>query len=83
VPGAGLLLLGCCCWVPAARPRPCVNVTLEQSPKPVPAPTRSYNRIRGLLNMVVEELPDAPLYYNLHDMCKTVKATPMKMDIFR
>jgi tRNA G26 N,N-dimethylase Trm1 len=43
----------------------------------------SYNRIRGLLNMVLEELPDAPLYYNLHDVCKTVKATAMKADIFR
>ena len=73
-------------------PFECTPAHLQQPPAPaarrphlLPArnPARSYNRIRGLLNMVLEELPDCPLYYSLHDISTTVKATPMKMDIFR
>ncbi|KAG2487113.1 hypothetical protein HYH03_014226 [Edaphochlamys debaryana] len=40
-------------------------------------------KIRGYLLSVVAELPDAPLYYNLHDMCKAVRATAPKTDQFR
>ncbi len=29
-------------------------------------------KIRGYLLSVTEELHDVPLYYNLHDVCKTV-----------
>lgn len=31
---------------------------------------------------VQEELPDVPLYYSLHDMCRTVKCQPCKRDQF-
>ena len=37
----------------------------------------------AVLASVAEELPDAPLYYNLHDMCKTVHCTPPPMDVLR
>lgn len=36
-----------------------------------------------MLTQAAEELPDAPLYYDLHDLCKTVKSTPPKMEVFR
>ena len=36
-----------------------------------------------MLASVAEELPDTPLYYNLHDVCKTVHCTPPPMDILR
>lgn len=42
-----------------------------------------YKRIRGLLTAVTEELPDAPLYYNLHDVCKTVRCQPPKFEVLR
>ncbi|GBF93065.1 tRNA (guanine(26)-N(2))-dimethyltransferase-like [Raphidocelis subcapitata] len=40
-------------------------------------------RIRGLLASVAEELPDVPLYYSLHDVCKTVHCTAPKAQVFR
>ncbi|KAG2433178.1 hypothetical protein HYH02_012720 [Chlamydomonas schloesseri] len=40
-------------------------------------------KIKGYLLSVVSELPDAPLYYNLHDICKMVRITPPKSDVFR
>ena len=39
--------------------------------------------MRGLLTAVSEELPDVPLYYNLHDVCKTVRVTPPPADVLR
>jgi tRNA (guanine26-N2/guanine27-N2)-dimethyltransferase len=32
---------------------------------------------------VAEELPDVPLYYSLHDVCKTVHCTAPKAQVFR
>ncbi|EFJ48710.1 hypothetical protein VOLCADRAFT_60094, partial [Volvox carteri f. nagariensis] len=40
-------------------------------------------KIRGYLLTASQELPDAPLYYNLHDICKMVRITPPKSDQFR
>eukprot|EP00195_Chlamydomonas_chlamydogama_P004170 CAMPEP_0202922836 /NCGR_PEP_ID=MMETSP1392-20130828/78133_1 /ASSEMBLY_ACC=CAM_ASM_000868 /TAXON_ID=225041 /ORGANISM="Chlamydomonas chlamydogama, Strain SAG 11-48b" /LENGTH=576 /DNA_ID=CAMNT_0049616487 /DNA_START=1623 /DNA_END=3353 /DNA_ORIENTATION=+ len=42
-----------------------------------------YAKLKGLLTMVAEELPDSPLYYDLHDVCKTVKCQPPKSEVFR
>eukprot|EP00201_Polytomella_parva_P017700 CAMPEP_0175054124 /NCGR_PEP_ID=MMETSP0052_2-20121109/9323_1 /TAXON_ID=51329 ORGANISM="Polytomella parva, Strain SAG 63-3" /NCGR_SAMPLE_ID=MMETSP0052_2 /ASSEMBLY_ACC=CAM_ASM_000194 /LENGTH=534 /DNA_ID=CAMNT_0016318769 /DNA_START=180 /DNA_END=1781 /DNA_ORIENTATION=+ len=43
----------------------------------------AYPKIRGLLTSALEELPDVPLYYDLHDLCKTVHCQPPKKDVFR
>ena len=43
----------------------------------------AFDKIQGLLTSCAEELPDVPLYLNLHDMCKTLRATPMRGEIFR
>ncbi len=40
-------------------------------------------RVRALLTTVAEELPDAPLYYSLHALAKTVSAAPPPADTFR
>ncbi|CAL5223126.1 g5591 [Coccomyxa viridis] len=37
---------------------------------------QAYSKVRGLLTSASEELPDVPLYYNLHTMCKTLRVTP-------
>lgn len=42
-----------------------------------------YDKLRGMLLNVSEELPDVPLYFNAHDVCKTVKCTPFKTELLR
>ena len=39
--------------------------------------------MRGLLTSASEELPNVPLYYNLHTMCKTLHVTPPANNIVR
>ena len=41
------------------------------------------DRLKGLLTGVSEELPDAPLYFNHHDLCRTVKCNPFKAEVLR
>ena len=58
----------------------------DLSPNPWPGhPPRyaGHARIKGMLTQAADELPDAPLYYNLHDLCKTLKCTPPKTELFR
>ena len=43
----------------------------------------SYAKLRALLVLAAEELPDAPLYYNLHDVAKTIRVTAPPADTFR
>lgn len=43
----------------------------------------AFEKIQGLLTSASEELHDVPLYLNLHDVCKTLRATPMKAETFR
>ncbi len=43
----------------------------------------AFDKIQGLLTMCIEEIPDAPLYLNLHDICKTLRSTPMRHETFR
>ena len=40
-------------------------------------------KLASILNAVKEELIDVPLYYNLHDLCKTVHCSPPPADLFR
>ncbi|KXZ45265.1 hypothetical protein GPECTOR_56g361 [Gonium pectorale] len=40
-------------------------------------------KVRGYLLSAAAELPDVPLYYNLHDIMQRVRATPPKTDVFR
>ncbi|WIA32628.1 hypothetical protein OEZ86_003431 [Tetradesmus obliquus] len=40
-------------------------------------------RLKGILTSVLEELPDVPLYYNVHDMCRTVRCTPPRAEQLR
>ncbi|KAF8071357.1 tRNA (guanine(26)-N(2))-dimethyltransferase 1 [Scenedesmus sp. PABB004] len=43
----------------------------------------AWPRLRGILTSVVEELPDVPLYYNIHDLCKTVRCSPPPAETLR
>ena len=43
----------------------------------------AHAKVISHLSAVLEELPDVPLYVNLHDMCKTIKATAPKAETFR
>lgn len=52
---------------------------MQGAPESYPA----HKRVLAVLASVAEKLPDAPLYYNLHDVCKTVHCTPPPMDILR
>jgi tRNA (guanine26-N2/guanine27-N2)-dimethyltransferase len=42
-----------------------------------------YARIRGLMVEARDELPDVPLYYDLHDVCKTLKCQSPKMEVMK
>lgn len=48
-----------------------------------PSRFASYAKLRGLLVLAAEELPDAPLYYNLHDVSKNIRITAPPADTFR
>lgn len=74
-----------CLSPPASRhaPSPPAGLLSDLS-----APTASSDfaqaaKIRGLLLSVAAELPDAPLYYDLHDVCRTVRCTAPKSDVFK
>lgn len=43
----------------------------------------AHDKLHSLLTTVSEELPDVPLYFSLHDVCKTLRTTPPRSDIFR
>lgn len=43
----------------------------------------AFERVRGLLQNAAEELPDCPLYLDLHSVSATLKATPPRHDTFR
>lgn len=43
----------------------------------------AYSKLHSILTAVSEELPDAPLYFNLHDMCKTLRSAAPKADVFK
>lgn len=35
------------------------------------------------MTTVLEELPDVPLYFSLHDVCRTLHCTAPKAEVFR
>jgi tRNA (guanine26-N2/guanine27-N2)-dimethyltransferase len=39
--------------------------------------------VHSLLTTVSEELPDVPLYFNLHDTCKLLRTTAPRSEVFR
>ena len=41
------------------------------------------SKVISHLTAVSEELVDVPLYFSLHDVCKTVKCTPPKAEVLR
>eukprot|EP00887_Chlorella_sp_A99_P005640 scaffold1.g5640.t1 len=43
----------------------------------------AYERIHSILTGVSEELPDVPLYFDLHSVCKTLHCTPPRADVLR
>ena len=43
----------------------------------------AYSKLRGLLTSASEELPDVPLYYNMHTVCRTLHVTPPANSIIR
>ncbi|PRW58454.1 tRNA (guanine(26)-N(2))-dimethyltransferase 2 [Chlorella sorokiniana] len=42
-----------------------------------------YNKVHSILTNVSEELNDVPLYFNLHDMCKTLRTSAPRSEVFR
>jgi tRNA G26 N,N-dimethylase Trm1 len=40
-------------------------------------------KLNSLLTLALEELPDVPLYYNLHDLAKLLKTIATPQDTFR
>ena len=40
-------------------------------------------KLTSLLTLALEELPDVPLYYNLHDLAKLLKTQAPPQDTFR
>ena len=53
------------------------------TPPPCPRRLPAYSKLHSILTAVSEELPDAPLYFNLHDMCKTLRSAAPKADVFK
>ena len=43
----------------------------------------AHQKVISHLTAVSEELVDVPLYFSLHEVCKTVRCTPPKADILR
>jgi hypothetical protein len=43
----------------------------------------AHAKLRALLTAAGEELPDVPLYYSLHAICKTLHTTPPSADAVR
>ena len=54
-------------------------LAVQAHPERYPA----HAKVASILNAVSEELHDVPLYYNLHDLCKTVHCSPPAADVFR
>ena len=52
---------------------------MQTEPQRYPA----HAKVASILTAVNEELHDVPLYYNLHDLCKTVHCSPPAADVFR
>ena len=44
---------------------------------------QAFDRLQGLLTAAAEELPDVPLYFNLHDLAHTLKTTPPPASVLR
>ena len=65
-------------WGPC-QPTPTGRARMAFTPRSFPA----YSKIHSILTAASEELPDAPLYLNLHDVCKTLRCTPPRHDAFR
>ena len=43
----------------------------------------SHAKLSGLLRITGEELPDTPLYYDLHNMARTCHTSPPRTDAVR
>jgi tRNA (guanine26-N2/guanine27-N2)-dimethyltransferase len=44
---------------------------------------QAYDRLVGLLTTAGEELNDVPLYFNLHDLCKTLRCTSPRAEVLK
>ena len=64
-------------WIRACNHEACVERQAD------PGRYASYAKLRALLVLASEEVPDAPLYYNLHDLSKTIRVTAPPADAFR
>ena len=73
--------------LPAARPanpdktlhHPLHHPHLPAHPRSLPA----FAKVHSILTNVSEELPDAPLYLSLHDVCKTLRCSVPRTDTFK
>ena len=41
------------------------------------------SRVAAVLTNVLEELPDTPLYLDMHELCRALRATAPKADVLR
>jgi tRNA(guanine-26,N2-N2) methyltransferase len=59
---------------------------LQSTPEPLGGALGGYAaeaRVRGMLSVAREELPDAPLYYDLHSLAKTLRCTAPPLAVLR
>lgn len=43
----------------------------------------AHQRLQSMLTNVLEELPDVPLYYSVHELSKLLRVPPPPQDTFR
>ena len=73
-----------CCILPSSLPSSSLNAWLKQlAPPSLCRSLPAFDKLHSLLTAAGEELPDCPLYLNLHDVCKTLRATVPRSDVFR
>jgi tRNA (guanine26-N2/guanine27-N2)-dimethyltransferase len=79
--GAGLIMGGPAWAAPLHEPGWVKDLLTEVTSNASSYPAAA--RVKALLTTVAEELPDAPLYYSLHSLAKTISVTPPPSDAFR
>lgn len=79
--GAGLMMGGPIWAAPLHDPAWVADLVAELGSNASSYPAAP--RVKALLTTVAEELPDAPLYYSLHALAKTVATAPPPADTFR
>lgn len=59
-----------------------VDAVLEINREASPEIYKTRERIKGMLTLAKNELPDVPFYFNLNQLCSLLKAPPLAIDDF-